>query len=169
MPCDVFGRTKKPRHAVLHHLGQSADARRHHRHAARHGFERGKAEAFLRTTAAGTDRTPTAAAPPDPARREPPRRTPGPDRAPCASPGSARGLPRRRSAWRGPSHARARKMSTTASTRLTGLKFERWMISLSYRSGGHSRARNSGRSRFLCTSHSRKFGITRMSRLSGSA
>ena len=35
------------RFAVDHHLGQAADARRHHRHAARHRFERREAEALL--------------------------------------------------------------------------------------------------------------------------
>jgi hypothetical protein len=34
-------------HAVLDHLGQAADARRHDGHLARHRFERGEAEALL--------------------------------------------------------------------------------------------------------------------------
>ena len=61
----------------------------------------------------------------------------------------------------------SRRSRRPHSTRFTGRKFDRWMISLSYLAGGHSRARRSGSSRRRCSSHSRKFGMTRISRLIG--
>ena len=48
MPSRSSGGVEEAGHAVLDDLGQPADARRDHRHLARHRLERRQAEAFLR-------------------------------------------------------------------------------------------------------------------------
>ena len=122
---EVVGVAEESAHAVLDHLRQAADARGHDRHLARHRFERRQAEALLRRGQQEQIRRPTAAARPDPARRE----------LDVARQAAARATIRIARPSSGPSPTsisfartslRMRsKISTTASTRLTGLKFER--------------------------------------------
>ena len=162
-------RVQEPADAVLDHLGQAADARRHHRHPARHRLERGQAEALLRRRqqehvahrqqrqhfllrAHGVH-----------------ERARCPARAPCAAPAAARARRRRAAAAPAPGCRMRSKIAITESMRFTGRKFETCTTIFAFGSPPVKRLRRSGTCWRRCTAQSRKLGITSISRCTPSS